>query len=261
MKHTIFTGCSFTKGGGFDLEDEEPGLWVNQLYHEFFSHTTKINIAVNGRSNAGIFQDTVKALMSYPVAYAIVEWTSTPRYELDLGFELYSTRQVFSPGGIRKNINTNNINYSKKYLTEIQDRFVTLVHPCYEILNLVGYINSLSKLASLTGTNIFFINGLCTWDNDFFSQKINVLPNQYTEFTQSILNVKTRVDTEIFQLYNKLHEDINNAGGINESKWLNLYNSMRSNKIDVNADGIHPGIKSNNLYFNMFSKTLNEKLY
>jgi hypothetical protein len=42
--------------------------------------------------------------------------------------------------------------------------------------------------------------------------------------------------------------------------WLNLYSSMQANKIDVNNDNVHPGIKSNNLYFELFSSLLTNQL-
>ena len=260
MSYTVFAGCSYTSGSGFELEKNEPALWVNQLHDKFFLHTTKLNISQSGRSNAGIFQDTIQALVDYSVNYIIVEWTSTPRYELELGFELYPTRQVFMPRSKCQSGNTHSINYSSGYLNSVKDRFTTLTHDCYEISNLVNYVNIILKLSKLTNTQVFFVNGLCSWDQDFFVKKTNCLPDQYTKYTQQLLNSNTRDDDEVFKLYHKMHDTFDSAGTINQEHWLNLYNSMRSQRIDVNQDKIHPGIQSNNLYVEQFSKKLEQLL-
>ena len=260
MKYTIFSGCSFTSGAGLNLERNEPDLWVNRLYNEFFSHTAKLNVSKAGRANAGIFQDTVNALTTYPVEYVIVQWTSMPRYELELGFEIYQTRQYFIPNSPCQDINTNSINYTSDYLNTVRDRFTSLAHDCYEIKNLLEYTNSIIKLSQLIGARVFFINGLCPWDDTFFNKKTNCLPNQYTKYTQKLLNVINRDDNEIYQLYSKLHDTFTDAGTINESLWLNLYSPMHKNKIDLNTDQLHPGIKSNNKYFELFSKSLDNLL-
>lgn len=256
MKYTVFSGCSYAAGAGFDLAKDEPVLWVNQLHQHFFSETAKLNVSSTGRSNAGIFQDTVTALVNHPVKYAVVEWTSVPRYEMELGFELYSTRQVFIPGAPCHDHNLNHIQYTSKYLTSIRDRFTTLAHDCYEISNVIQYTNTIAQLAKQQGTRVFFVNGICPWDDGFFDKKINVSPNQYTPYTQKLLNIVNRADAEIFELYNKLHNGFEDRGGIDNTLWLNLYSSMRRNIIDVNNDGLHPGPNTNNLCVSLFAKTL-----
>ena len=260
MNYTVYAGCSYTAGTGFALEKDDPDLWVNQLHNNLFSHTKQLNIGRSGRSNAGIFQDTLKTLTDYSVKYAIVEWTSVPRYELELGFELYTTRQVFVPHSPCHAVNTHSINYSSEYLNAIRDRFTTLAHDCYEISNLINYVNTILKVSKLTGTTVFFINGLCPWDQNFFVQKTDYLPDQYTKYTQKLLNTSTRDDDEVFQLYHKLHSNFDVDGGIHNDVWLNLYHSMRNQRIDVNQDQLHPGTQSNKLYVEQFSKRLEQLL-
>ena len=260
MEYTLFSGCSYSAGTGFDLEKQDPDLWVNQLYSGMFADTELLNISSAGRSNAGVFQDTVKALLNHPVKTAIVQWTSCSRYNIELGFELYNTFQSFAPNGQCRDHNLNDINYSKSYLTTVQDRFVALSHDCYEILNLVEYTNSITALAAVVQTQVYFVNGLCPWDNDFFTQLSNVMPNQYTKYTQKLLNIDNRDDSEIFKLYDKMHHGLAQAGGIKPLQWLNLYNSMRSCRIDTNNDQLHPGVQSNNQYARMFEDILIERL-
>lgn len=256
MTHTLFAGCSYTAGTGFRSEKDEPCLWVNQLHSRLFSHTTKLNVSKAGRSNAGIFQDAVKSLLSYPIEYAIVTWTSYPRYEIDLGFECHETTQSFIPNSPCRDHNLNDINYSAQYLNSIRDRVTTLAHPCSEITQLVGYTNIVKRIAKMIGAQVFFVNGLATWDQGFFDKKTNVLPSDYSEYTKKILNVDNRDDSEIFVLYNKMHEIFDQAGGIHSADWLNLYSSLDQLKIDVNSDNRHPGINSNNRYTEILAESL-----
>lgn len=256
MTYTLYAGCSYTAGTGFLLEKNEPCLWVNQLHDRLFAHTTKLNIGKGGRSNAGIFQDTVKSLLSYPVEFAIVEWTSYPRYEIDLGFESYTTTQHFIPNSPCQDHNLNDISYSAQYLNSIRDRVTTLSHPCSDITQLIEYANIIKRLAKKVGTRVFFVNGLATWDKDFFVRQTDVLPSNYSEYTKKILNVDNRDDSETFLLYNRMHDNFDQAGGICLSDWLNLYSSLKQCKIDVNLDNTHPGIHSNNRYTDMLANAL-----
>lgn len=243
--HVLFAGCSYTAGTGLANGKDDPDLWTNLLHKKYFADLEILNVARGGRSNAGIFQDTVKHLVSCTVKYAVVAWTSMPRYELELGFELYDTRQCFIPNAPSRNHGLNNISYDAGYLDGIRDRFTTLAHEVYEITNLVEYVNTIKQVARLTGTQVFFVNALCPWDENFFNRLENVLPSAYTQFTQKILQVETRDDNEVFALYDKMHKGFEVLGGIDAVDWLNLYQCLWSLKSDVNDDGVHPGKQSN----------------
>jgi hypothetical protein len=259
MKKILFSGCSYVAGIGFKLEKEEPGLWVNLLYRNTcLKNYNLINCSRGGRSNQGIFQDTVWHLTREHHEYAFVSWTSMPRYELELGLETYSTNATFLPNAPMRDHNINKITYTRQYLESIRDRFTTLAHLHFEILNLIYYVNSLVQLAKLINTKIFFINSICPWDQNYFNRLDNVLPDKYTTFTKHLIGVDNRDDEEIFNLYNKLHNEYDLAGGIQEQFWLNLYDSLRTQKIDVNDDGVHPGINSNQLYFKFLSQAFNK---
>lgn len=261
MSKVLFAGCSYVAGNGFELHKNDPGLWVNLLHQNTqLKNFELINASRGGRSNAGIFQDAVWHLAKGDIEIAFVCWTCMPRYELDLGLETYDTRSVFIPNSPQRDHNLNTISYSKKYLDNIRDRFTSLAHVHREIVNLVYYVNSLVNLAKLANAKIFFVNSRCQWDNNYFQKLENVLPDQYTEFTKKNLNVDTRCDEEIFEIYNKMHREYAEAGGIQESHWLNLYNSLRSQIIDTNNDNTHPGYQSNQLYYKQFSQALTQKL-
>lgn len=256
MKKLLFCGCSLVSGVGLDLEKDDPNLWVNLIHQNNFKDHMLVNSSLGGRSNAGIFQDAVFNLSKGDIDHAFICWTSMPRYELNLGVELYETRCCFLPNAAFRDYNLNDIKYPKKYLAEINDRFTSLVNLHFEILNLVYYVNSLVALSEKLNTKIYFVNALCPWDLNYFDKLENVLPSQYTNFTQQLLNVDNRSDNEVFDLYNKIHAEYQAAGSIQESFWLNLYNPLRSLRIDTNSDRVHPGIESNQLFYDTISKLL-----
>lgn len=259
---SLFAGCSFTAGTGFDQEKDQPELWVNLLHNhnDILSQTELLNVSRSGRTNAGIFHDAVHAILHNNVKYAFVAWTETVRFDLSIGLEWYETRTMFSPGHKQIARNINCLSYPASYMQNINDRFTTLAHPHYEISNLVYYVNSLVKLCELKQCQIFFINALCDWDVNYFVRKNNVMPVDFTDYTKQLISIHTRDDDEIFKLYKKIHDDYDQAGGINENKWLNLYQSFGSTRIDTNNDNIHPGIKSNYNYFVELSKNLEPTL-
>lgn len=262
MLTTVFTGCSYTAGFGWDHERHDSRLWTNILHknNSFLKITDQINLGSSGASNSEIFSTTVKALLDYQPTYALVEWTSYPRYRVLLSVETYESQQHFTPNTVFSDHHLNDISYTKQYLSNIRDRFFSLHHPHLDTVNIVKYTNILLNLSKITNTKIFFINGLCLWDKDYFDFVTDVLPNQYTPYTQSILNCNNRDDSEIFKLYNKIHQEYINEGGIQSQHWVNLYNSMRDNQIDVNSDGLHPGEKSNNNFFDIINQHINHKL-
>lgn len=263
MPKMLVAGCSYTSGYGFPDEKNEPGLWVNLLHRSLpeFYQCELVNIAKAGRSNQGIFQDAVWHLSRERYSYAIVAWTSMPRFEIDLGLELYATQQTFMANGAIRTHNLNGLTYSGSYLEGIRDRLVTLVHLHREIANLLHYLNSLINLAKLQCTKIFFVNSICPWDEDYFDHRTDIMPNQTTEFTQNtIIGLENRSDQDFFLIYDKIHQEYRSTGGIQEPYWLNLYKSLRQSKIDTNQDQVHPGLQSNLNYFNTFNQALQQMI-
>jgi hypothetical protein len=261
MSLTIFAGCSYTSGSGLDsLEKNSPNLWVNLLHanSKILKNTSLLNVSIGGRSNAGIFQDAVYNILRYNATVAIVEWTSVPRYEISTGLELYDTGMLFAPNcSVIRDQNLNDITYSKEYLKKINDRFTTIPDHHYEIVNLVSYVNSLTELCKIKKCKLYFINGLCPWDQDFFFKKNTKLPSDFTEYTQQLLKVNNRNDEEIFKLYQKIHDEYSVLGGIHADNWINLYSSMRHTKVDLGIDKMHPGIESNYMYYKKFLEIIN----
>lgn len=258
MKQVLFAGCSYTAASGFELGKDDPRAWVNLVHKNSWLAKYELNnVASGGRSNAGIFQDAVLHMSKGDTAVAFVAWTSVPRYAMHLGLETYDTSAIFVPNCELRDHNLHDIKYSKRYLHSIRDRFTSLAHPHYEILQLLDYVNALVNLARLAEIQLYFINALCPWDDGYFDRLSDVLPESYTEFTKQIIKTKTRDDAEVFEIYNNIHTQYEQAGGIQPRHWINLYGSFRQQLVDFNSDGRHPGTESNQLYYRQITQVLN----
>jgi DNA-binding Lrp family transcriptional regulator len=269
MKKLIFFGCSFTAGTGWGANDpkkslfqeytvfppnrDHPDLYVNLCHANIaqFSKLQLINCSRGGDSNTEIFENAVAMLVQQQgeIDTAFCQWTSMPRYNFSAGLALEDTRvrvgQVVYTG-----LANDGISVEKKYVSELANRLATLHHLHEEIRKVVRYTNILQALARVFGINLYFINGLCPWDLNYFVRVDNASTEAYTTFTKhEILNIESRNNRDILKLYEKIHNDYGQAGGIDPQQWVNLYSSMQSNQIDVNHDQQHPGIKSNQIYF------------
>lgn len=268
----VFVGCSFTAGNGWiDTIAEEsmaveckdsPHLWVNICHKEIPSiqEMELVNLGQGGASNTEIFQNAVRAISSISNINTIFcQWTSAPRYNFNVGFELWNTTESLHATKCRRHdINLNKgDHWPRHYVQDLLDRLRVMHHLHWEILKIIDYSATLSRLAKQIGFDIFFINGLCPWDKNYFTKLENVDPESYTPFTKKeILNIESRDDKDIFELYNLAHQNYSDAGGINDSQWINLYNSFLHNKIDVNFDLNHPGKQSNLIFYNIIRQRI-----
>jgi hypothetical protein len=274
-KSILFTGCSFTAGNGWtDLPADEsirievkdsPYLWTNLCCKEIskFHNLEIINNSFSGASNTEIFESTVSALANHGsnIDTVFCQWTVMPRYNFNVGFELWNTSESFLFDVRKHNVNLNNgTTWPREYISDLLNRLKTIHHLHWEILKVVKYSNYITKLSKLLGIqHVFFINGLCPWDKNYFVKLHNVKPESYTNFTKhEILNIDTRTDDDIYKLYALAHQHYSQAGGIEEHQWINLYDSFRKIRVDVNFDNQHPGPKSNKLYSQLITTKLQQ---
>lgn len=273
MKKIVFTGCSFTAGTGWVEASPEisecyekkdsPFLWVNLCHAniEKFKNLELINAGKRGASNTEIFENTIDSISEYgsDIDTIVCQWTSVPRYNFNVGFELWDTSEALLLGTRKHDVHLNKGNqYERKYINDLLDRIRVLHHLHWEIVKIVRYTNIILKLSKKNKIkNVFFINGLCPWDFNYFKELTNANPDEYTEFTKTeILNTKTRSDEDIHKLYNLAHQHYRDLGGIQEASWLNLYNSFKSQRSDFNFDNKHPGKISNQRYFEIIQSNL-----
>lgn len=269
----LYSGCSYSSGVGFgesiEVPDNKPMytdskdseyIWTNLVHKEYFPKYQYTNIATGGNTNLRIFQMTAKELLEKDYNFAFVQWTQLLRYEYEIGFELYSTKQMAKVGVGALTHNLRSGTYYAKDIQKRHDGFFTLEHEQYRIVELIRYINILCGISKLKNTKIYFVNGMCPWDNNFFKKQDNIIPESFTEYTKELLQINIRNEEESVNLYNKMHNQYKDEGHIQNKKWLNLYNSMRNNRIDTNKDGKHPGILSHKNYFKEFSTKLESVL-
>jgi hypothetical protein len=269
----VFAGCSYTAGSGCrDIESggikyeckDDPNLWVNLCCNNIpdLQNLKLCNIGKVGASNTEIFESVVEniAVHSSDIKVLFCQWTAMPRYNWNIGFELWDTLESLQNDSKNNHNLTNGETYTAEYVNDVKNRLRTMHHLHWEILKVVKYSNLILKLGKKLNINkIFFINGICPWDNNYFTylNHVTTKPEDYTEFTKNdILNIKHRDDSDIFKLYNLAHQHYISAGGINPTTWINLYNSFHHNRIDYNFDLNHPGIKSNQIYFQLVKNFL-----
>ena len=249
----LLSGCSFSAGVGLSKTlvnndtqyaecKDSANLWINLMYDNVD------NIARGGNSNLRIFQMATTALLEKSYDIALIQWTSFMRHEWSAGFETWDTTVRSILGSTSKSVNLHNQNLSSDYIQDRVDNFFVLEHAHYRIVQLLEYMNILCRIAKITKTEIFFINGLCWWDNNFFEKIDYKLPSETTKYTQELLDLPNHSDDEYAKLYAQMHSDYTFAGGIHKSRWLNLYDSMQSNIIDKAYDDAHAGIETNKLY-------------
>jgi hypothetical protein len=246
-EYTIFTGCSYTEGIGLKNTTNNEHLYVNKLYNSFdcLLKTTLLNLGVGGSSNSEIFQNSINAVTTNNCKYLFVEWTSLYRYKFSLGVEVYEVGQYWSPNQPLIDVKINpNISYSKHYLENIKNKFLSLHHDHYEIIKILQYSITINRLCKKLGVDVYFINGILPWDYHYFDYISNEtrLPSDTTLYTQELLNAKTRNDEEFFKLYDRVHQEYQNTKGITECIWLNLDSGFRKNfMLDLGNDNQHPG--------------------
>lgn len=243
----LFTGCSLTYGQGLDNEVNDPNLWCNQLANDVFPEATIVNRSKKGANNEWIFLETMAALTKDEFDTVFVEWTAIPRYNIDVGLELYSTQTLLSDNSIDLNLNSESFDAS--WLKKLGDNLRMLHHDHWDILKLIKYINVLKKLQP---QNLYFVNGMLPWIDGYFEKKDINQPSQLTDYEQHLLNVETRNDKEIFDLYDMIHLQYNEYGGIHKENWINLYNSLVNTQVDIiSQEDLHPGYKSQDVFTEM----------
>ena len=198
----LFTGCSFTAGFGWsadsgiatlDTDKRNKNLWVNICCSNIneLQRLELINDGVPGASNTEIFERTIQniAINGKEIKIIFCQWTGGFRYNFDPGLERWYTRESLTTRNkkIKNDIKlSNGFTWSRKKVFDLLDNFLMLHHIHWEIVKIIRYTNILKNLVKLhcPNTKIYFINGLCPWDENYFIKLHNVLPEHYTDFTK-----------------------------------------------------------------------------
>lgn len=260
MTTILFNGCSFTKGTGLKEENLSPDLWTNQLAVKYFDNPQVNNIADAARNNHWIFVETMAELIRAQYDVVIVAWTDTNRLNIDVGLEKYKTLSRLHNS---KPINLNSGHtISAAWQDETGNRLKYIQNSHWGILDLVKYVNILVDYqVRYRKSKIFFVNSLCSWPENYFEKIDYTVPSELGKFYCEMLEANNRDDTDVKELYNLIHTQYNNYGGIQPQHWLNLYRSLFSSKIDeASATDRHPGIHSQHLFAEFLGQRLESLL-
>ena len=109
------------------------------------------------------------------------------------------------------------------------------------IIDLVQYTKILSQLAKTSQTKLVFINGLVPWKNDLIKDTGDNLSLSLSDFSKSLLDFDNRDDNEIIKFFFQLQNCVKQ---LDQSLWVNPWNSWFDNIQDFGPLGHHPGPKS-----------------
>jgi len=257
----LVVGCSFSNGHGLNDQDNgdcnksDPKLWVNQVCNKVWPNSDITNLAKTGANNNWIFFETISALLLNEYDIVLVEWTAIPRFNIKVGLELYTVESMLNSESIDININ-NNITYTSKWLNSLGDNLRKIHNDHWDILDLVKYINVILQIHK---GKTFFINGLAPWPDQYFTKKKIQYPSELSNFEQNMFAISTRDDDEIFALYEMVHNQYQQYGGVRQEHWLNLYSSLMSMQVDYISDtDLHPGYKSQDIFAEYLISQLRE---
>jgi hypothetical protein len=256
IKNVLAVGCSLTYGAGLPRELNDPALWVNQICSgRYIRNQAKI-----GANNEWIFLEAVTAMRQHSYDLVIVGWSVIPRYNFHVGLELYPVETKLNEDF---DINLNNqVTFTNRWLRDTGDRLRTMHNDHWDILNIVKYVNALIEMQEISRKGkILFVNTASPWRDGYFQKQSPKSPSDLDLYVQSLLQVTTRDDHEIFALYDMIHDHYQQYGGIQEQHWLNLYRPLVSMQIDrISDQDPHPGPQSQEIFAHYLSPILKEKL-
>lgn len=244
----LIIGCSLTKGTGLKLENADPKLWVNQLVAKYYPTAKVTNVSHSGVNNEWIFSKALSEIILKDYDIVIIGWSELSRLGMNLGLELYWTRTMFNHA---KDIEINpGLNISAAWQKKVGDELRRYYNDHWNILELVKYVNALTYVQETTKkSKIYFVNNMLSWPQNYFVRKELSAPSELSDFEKDMLNVDTRDDKQILELYNTIHNQYDYFGGIRQQNWLNLYDAFLSMRVDYASDtDNHPGYKSQDIF-------------
>jgi hypothetical protein len=254
MTKILIAGNSVNTGYGLQYGVNDSRSWPNQFCNKLFKDPEIVNISKSGFNNYNIFTETASELVRNKYDYIIVLWMYAPRFNFNLGLELYSTHTILDD----QNINLhNNVTVDGKWLKETRMRLNKFYNEHWMYLDLIKYINILVKLAE--DQKIIFVNGKFLWDENYFVYKNFHTPSELTQYQQRLLSVNDRSDDEVKKLYDMIHDQYQQYGGIHADKWLNLYEPIWPMKVDYSID-LHPGYVSQDIFAEFLISKFKNKL-
>jgi hypothetical protein len=163
MTKILVVGCSMTAGAGlcatvtdpFKIDVTDPNLWVNQLCHQLFDTPQVTNLAITGKNNEWIFNETACALVKDHYDVVLVAWSELGRFNYNIGLESYSTATILSSLGSRDIKINPGVTVSAKWQSKIGDQLRKFLNDHWTILDLIKYVNIRRYKSQLGNLNYF----------------------------------------------------------------------------------------------------------
>lgn len=248
MTAVCWNGCSFTVGEGFAEHQRDQYIYDQLVSKKFGFDST--NIAVGGSSNLEIFKRSAHAILDNRYDIVITQWSALNRLWLYPGPDCY----FFLNDTRYPDFKYRDIYIDSSTKTKLKETLLLLNHDYHNILDLISYCCVLECMASATNTRVIFVNGLVPWADDLICSFSTVdIVSQLSNYTKSILDFDNRDDHEVTVLFQRLQ---NNFKKLNQSLWVNVFDSMQLNTCDTGPEGHHPGILSHQLMADQISKYL-----
>lgn len=226
-----FNGCSFTEGVGFKPPDRLKSVYPWIVGNTLNCEVT--NIAVAGSSNYQIFLRSADAIMSSDFDIVITQWSALNRLWLYPGPDA----SLFVNDRENQEFKYRDIFLSKSQKKYLQDVILYLNHDFKNILDLIDYCKILAALKK-EKPGVIFINGLVPWTNDLTKKPTEDLSGFLSDYTKAILDFDNRDDKEIVNFFNQLQTKFQT---LDQSLWVNLFESIQKHQIDQAPLDTHPG--------------------
>lgn len=245
-----FTGCSLTVGEGFP-EDQRDQFIYNCLVSKHFDFD-KVNFSQPGASNYKIFMQAGPAVVSKEFDIVFVQWPVFSRMWISPGpdIHLYLSDPKITDFRYR------DLYVSSSELTKFKNMVRLLNHDYQNIHDMINYCKFLDTMAKQTKTKIVYINGGLPWTDDLCNPLTDDLSSCLSAYSKNLLDFDNCNDTEIVTYFSKLQEKFKN---IDQSKWVNLFDSFVENSVDLGPEGHHPGIKSHQWLANKIINHLTQR--
>jgi hypothetical protein len=253
QRTACFNGCSFTVGEGFESPEEKDLYVYDRLVANSIGYN-RINIAVPGSSNHRIFIRSVNAIEKGICDILFVQWSALSRIWLSPGPEAWYCAMP-SPT-VNEYVYRNKVLLKGKEKLNFEITLNLFNHDYNNILELVDYCNILSKLAKQSNVQIVYINGLVPWTRDLVTALTDDLNNSLSLYTKEILDFSSRDDDDIKKNFLNLQQKFST---MDLSQWVNVFDSLQNNMVDIGTAGHHPGIKSNQWIANKIIDFMKDK--
>jgi hypothetical protein len=246
-KKFTFIGCSFTVGVGLLLEKDDPNNYTNIVANNYNANIT--NLAVGGNSNYNIFITTLNEIVFNQPDKIFVQWSVLNRLWIYPGPDTELTLSHT----IKDDYKYCDIYYSKKQLQELTNAYHILNHDYKNLITLINYCNILTRISDC---QIIFINGLLPWTQEISDKNTATnFSDNLSAYSKELLEFDTRDDDELNKFFSKLNVAVTS---LDKRYWVNMFNSLQNQAIDLGNDNAHPGIKSHQRYADMIIKYIED---